>query len=33
MTPRMKLGRWLRLLAPQIVDALAMKEVKAEFRP
>lgn len=33
MTPRMKLGRWLRLLAPQIVDRLAMKEVKAEFRP
>lgn len=33
MTPRMKLGRWLRLLAPQIVDRMAMKEVKAEFRP
>ncbi|TPP09481.1 SDR family oxidoreductase [Rhizobium glycinendophyticum] len=33
MTPRMKLGRWLRLLAPQIVDRLAMKEVKAEYRP
>jgi hypothetical protein len=29
----MKLGRWLRLLAPQIVDRMAMKEVKAEFRP
>ncbi len=33
MTPRMKLGRWLRLLAPQIVDRMAMEEVKAEFRP
>jgi short-subunit dehydrogenase len=33
MTSRMKLGRWLRLLAPKIVDRLAMKEVKAEFRP
>ena len=33
MTPRMKLGRWLRLLAPAIIDRLAMKEVKAEFRP
>ncbi len=33
MTPRMKFGRWLRLLAPQIVDRMAMKEVKAEFRP
>lgn len=33
MTPRIKLGRWLRLLAPQIVDRLAMKEVKTEFRP
>jgi len=33
MTPRMKLGRWLRLLAPQVVDRLAMKEVKAEYRP
>jgi hypothetical protein len=29
----MKLGRWLRLLAPQIVDRLAMNEVKAEYRP
>jgi short-subunit dehydrogenase len=33
MTPKMEFGRWLRLIAPAILDRLAMKEVKEEFRP
>lgn len=33
MTGRVRLGRWLRLLLPSLLDRLVMKEVKPEFRP
>ncbi|MGH1412976.1 MAG: SDR family oxidoreductase [Pelagimonas sp.] len=33
MTPKARFGRWLRLFAPGMVDRLAMKEIKDEFRP
>jgi hypothetical protein len=33
MTRQMRLGRWLKLLAPHIVDRMALKAIKPEFRP
>ncbi|MFW2589373.1 SDR family oxidoreductase [Sagittula sp. SSi028] len=33
MTPRDRIGRWLRLIAPGLVDRLAMANVKPEYRP
>jgi hypothetical protein len=29
----MRLGRWLKLIAPRIVDRMALKALKPEFRP
>jgi short-subunit dehydrogenase len=33
MTAQGKVGRWLKLIAPWLVDQMAMKAVKKEFRP
>jgi short-subunit dehydrogenase len=33
MTAKGRLGRWLKLLAPGLVDRLALKALKAEVRP
>lgn len=33
MSAKGKIGRWLKLLAPQLVDKLALKAVKKEARP
>lgn len=33
MSAKGKLGRWIKLLAPNLVDALALKAVKREERP
>ncbi len=33
MTRKARLGRWLRLIAPGVVDRMAMKEIKDGFRP
>lgn len=33
MTRQMRLGRWLKLIAPRIVDRMALKALKPEFRP
>jgi short-subunit dehydrogenase len=33
MTGKGKLGRWLKLLAPSLVEKMALKAVKAEFQP
>ncbi|WP_024897582.1 MULTISPECIES: SDR family oxidoreductase [Brucella] len=33
MTRQMRLGRWLKLLAPHLVDRMALKAVKPDFRP
>lgn len=33
MTRQMRLGRWLKLIAPAITDRMALKAVKPEFRP
>ncbi|MEO0356759.1 MAG: SDR family oxidoreductase [Pseudomonadota bacterium] len=33
MTPKARLGRWLRLIAPAVVDRMAMREIKDQFRP
>ncbi|MEM6902595.1 MAG: SDR family oxidoreductase [Pseudomonadota bacterium] len=33
MTRQTHLGRWLKLLAPSLIDKIAMNEVKPEFRP
>ena len=33
MTAQGKVGRWLKLIAPWLVDLMAMKAVKKEFRP
>ena len=33
MTAQGKVGRWLKLIAPWLVDMMAMKAVKKEFRP
>jgi hypothetical protein len=33
MTAQGKVGRWLKLIAPWLVDHMAMKAVKKEFQP
>ncbi|KAA9371019.1 SDR family oxidoreductase [Ochrobactrum quorumnocens] len=33
MTRQMRFGRWLKLIAPHLVDRMALKAIKAEFRP
>ncbi|NKB84274.1 SDR family oxidoreductase [Brucella grignonensis] len=33
MTRQMRLGRWLKLLAPHLVDRMALKAIKPEFQP
>jgi len=33
MTRQMRLGRWLKLIAPRVVDRMALKALKPEFRP
>lgn len=33
MSFQMKVGRWLRLIAPSIPDKMAMKGIKEEYRP
>jgi hypothetical protein len=33
MTAKGKLGRWLKLLAPGLVEKMALKAVKSEFQP
>ncbi|KAB2716066.1 SDR family oxidoreductase [Brucella intermedia] len=33
MTRQMRLGRWLKLIAPALVDRMALKAIKPEFRP
>jgi len=33
MTAQGKVGRWLKLIAPWLVDLMAMRAVKKEFRP
>ncbi|SPL62857.1 short-chain dehydrogenase/reductase SDR [Ochrobactrum soli] len=33
MTRKMRLGRWLKLIAPRVVDRMALKALKPEFRP
>lgn len=33
MTRQMRLGRWLKLIAPRMVDRMALKALKPEFRP
>jgi short-subunit dehydrogenase len=33
MTAKGKLGQWLKLIAPGVVENLALKAVKADFRP
>ena len=33
MSPRDRIGRWLRLVAPGVVDRMAMVQIKQEFRP
>ena len=33
MTRQMRLGRWLKLIAPALVDRMALKAIKLEFRP
>jgi short-subunit dehydrogenase len=33
MTAQGKVGRWLKLIAPWLVDQIALKAVKKEFRP
>ena len=33
MTAKGKLGRWLKLIAPGIVDRLALAALKQEVRP
>lgn len=33
MTRQMRLGRWLKLLAPHLVDRMALKAIKPDFRP
>jgi hypothetical protein len=33
MTAKGKLGRWLKLIAPGVVENMALKAVKADLRP
>lgn len=33
MTRQMRFGRWLKLIAPYLVDRMALKAIKPEFRP
>jgi short-subunit dehydrogenase len=33
MTRQMRLGRWLKLIAPGLTDKIAMMSIKEEFRP
>ena len=33
MTAKGKIGKWLKLLAPGLVDRMALAAVKADFRP
>jgi hypothetical protein len=33
MTGKGKLGRWLKLLAPSVVEKMALNVLKAEFQP
>jgi hypothetical protein len=33
MTAKGKVGRWLKLLLPSLVDHMAMAAVKSDFRP
>jgi short-subunit dehydrogenase len=33
MTVKGKIGRWLKLLAPSLVDRMAMAALKADHRP
>jgi hypothetical protein len=33
MTAKGKVGRWLKLLVPGLVDHMAMAALKSEFRP
>jgi len=33
MTRQMRFGRWLKLIAPHLVDRMALKAIKPEFRP
>jgi hypothetical protein len=33
MTGQGKLGRWLKLLAPWLVDRMALAAIKPDFRP
>ncbi len=33
MTRQMRFGRWLKLIAPAMVDRMALKAIKPEFRP
>jgi hypothetical protein len=33
MTAKGKVGRWLKLLVPGLVDSMALAAVKADFRP
>ena len=33
MTRQMRFGRWLKLIAPSMVDRMALKAIKPEFRP
>jgi hypothetical protein len=33
MTAKGKVGRWLKLIAPWLVDRMALAAVKEDFRP
>ena len=33
MTRQMRFGRWLKLIVPAMVDRMALKAIKPEFRP
>jgi hypothetical protein len=33
MTAQGKIGRWLKLIAPWLVDRMVLKAVKKEFHP
>ncbi len=33
MTPKARIGRWLRLIAPSVVDRMAMREIKNDYKP